>query len=258
MEFWKAIVLGIIQGVTEFLPISSSGHLVLFQKLFGLEEGALTFDVFLHFGTLIAVVLVFWEDIKNMILLKKSYRQLTLMIIVGTIPTGLMGVLFKDVFAQFFNSLPLVGVMWLITGTLLWASEKLSRNQWSIEKMKISDALTIGLAQGFAIIPGISRAGSTIITGLFRGLKREDAAKYSFLLSLPVIFGATLLEGKDMLNGVGQQIGFLNLALGMLAATISGYLAIRFLLKMIRERTLQPFAYYCWIIGIIAILSRFI
>lgn len=260
MTFWKAIFLGIVQGVTEFLPVSSSGHLVLFQTLFGIEEGALIFDTFLHFGTLLAIVFVYWEDVKKMVLLKKSHRHLTMMVLIGIIPAGLMGVLFQDLFETFFSTLSLVGVMWLITGALIWASEKYSRTGgFSIEQIKVSDALTIGLAQGFAIIPGISRAGSTIIMGLFRGLTRKDAARYSFLISLPTILGATILKGRSLILGgpiESMQITFI--FVGVVSAMLSGYLAIRFLLKMLQERSLIPFAYYCWILGVLSLLSQLI
>ncbi len=260
MTFWKAIILGIVQGATEFLPVSSSGHLVLFQTLFGLKEGALTFDVFLHFGTLLAVIAVYWEDVKNIILLKKSHRHLTLMILIGIIPTGLIGVLFKDVFAKIFGSLPIVGVMWLVTGTIIWTSEQLTDHGGGhgIKEMKPFDAITIGLAQGLAIIPGISRSGSTIVAGLFKGLKRTDAARFSFLVSVPVILGATLLEAKDLLGGQVETVGFGYIVVGTIAAIVSGYLAIRILLKMLHDRSLKPFAYYCWILGAIAVLSRFV
>lgn len=260
MTFWKAIFLGIVQGITEFLPVSSSGHLVLFQTLLGIKEGALIFDIFLHFGTLLAIIIVYWEDVKNMVLLKKSHRRLTLMVLIGIIPAGIMGVLFEDLFETFFSTLPLVGVMWLITGALIWVAEKYSKHGgFGIDQVKVSDALTIGLAQGFAIIPGISRAGSTIVIGLFRGLARGDAARYSFLISLPTILGATLLKAKSLvMGGPIETINFSFILVGVASALISGYLAIRFLLKMLEERSIKPFAYYCWILGVFAILSQFL
>ncbi|AZR72431.1 undecaprenyl-diphosphatase UppP [Anoxybacter fermentans] len=260
MDFtiWKAIILGIVQGATEFLPVSSSGHLVLFQSLFGLKEGALTFDVFLHFGTLIAIIIAFWTDIKKMLLFKKSHRHLIYMILIGIIPTGIIGISFKDLFEQFFQSVFIVGYMLLLTGVLLWTSESFAKGDRTLKEMNTIDALIIGFAQGLAIIPGISRSGSTIVAGYFRGLNRDLAARYSFLVALPVIFGATLLEVKDILEGGGGDVSLINIIAGTLAAVISGYVAIRFLLKIIREKSLKPFAYYCWFIGIIIIISQII
>lgn len=260
MDFalWKAVLLGLIQGATEFLPVSSSGHLVIFQSLFGLEVGALTFDIFLHFGTLIAVFIVFWPDIKEMLLFKKSHRHLTYMILIGIIPTGIIGVLFQDLFEQLFHSVLLVGCMLLFTGLILWFSETFPQGRKDLEGMKPIDAIFIGVMQGLAIIPGISRSGSTIVAGLTRGMKRDQAARYSFLVALPVVFGATLLEAKDIFQGAGGHVGFANLIAGTLAAILSGYFAIRFLLKMLREKSLKPFAYYCWVIGVITIVSQIV
>lgn len=257
MTVFKAIILGIIQGATEFLPVSSSGHLVLFESLFGIKEGALTFNVFLHFGTLIAIIIVFWNDIKSIILFKKSHRHLTTMILLGIIPTGIIGVLFKDIFEQLFGSVLLVGFMLLFTGGILYYSANFKEGNNDMEAIKPTDALTIGFIQGLAIIPGISRSGSTIVGGMFRGLRRDKAAEFSLLVSLPVILGATLLEAKDILQGAGGDVVISHVVAGTLAALISGYLAIRFLLRLLRERTLKPFAYYCWALGLLVILSQF-
>lgn len=256
MNLFEAIFLGVLQGATEFLPVSSSGHLVLFQSIFGLKEGALTFDVFLHFGTLVSVIVVFWDDIKEMLLFKKSHRHLIWMIIVGIIPTGIIGVFFKDTFERVFSSVLMVGLMLLVTGFILWISESFKKRGKDLANMKISDALTIGIIQGLAIIPGISRSGSTIVGGLFRGLKRDQAAKYSFFVAIPVIFGATLLEAKDILQGTGDQVPALYIICGTLAAMVSGYFAIRFLMKLLKERSLKPFAFYCWAVGLVTVISR--
>ncbi|MCK4260536.1 MAG: undecaprenyl-diphosphatase UppP [Halanaerobiales bacterium] len=256
LTIWKAILLGLIQGATEFLPVSSSGHLVLFQTFLGLNEGALTLDVFLHFGTLIAIVIVFWDDIISLITFKKSHRKLMYMIIIGMIPTGIIGVFFKDFFEELYKSVLVVGFMLLVTGGLLMLSETFAKKGKSINQMKGADAITIGIAQGLAIIPGISRSGTTIVAGLFRGLKRDEAARYSFLVAVPVILGATLLEGIDIFQGAGGNVGIENLVAGTVAAVISGYVAIRFLLKIIKERNLKLFAYYCWFIGLIVIISQ--
>ena len=253
----KTIILGIIQGATEFLPVSSSGHLVLAQKLFGITEGALTLSVFLHFGTLVAVVIALWDDVKGILLLKKSHRRLTFLILVGIIPTGIIGVAFKDLFEEAFNSVLVVGFMLLVTGALLWISEEYQTGRKSEEEMSFLDSIFVGLAQGLAIIPGISRSGSTIVGGFLRGLNRELAARFSFLVSLPVIFGATLLEVKDIIEmGTTGGVSITNIVIGTLAATISGYLAVRFLLDYIKKHSFKPFAYYVWGVGIIIILMN--
>lgn len=256
MNLFEAIFLGVLQGATEFLPVSSSGHLVLFQSLFGLKEGAMTFDVFLHFGTLVSVIVVFWDDIKEMLLLKKTHHHLIWMIIVGIIPTGIIGVFFKDIFEKVFSSVLMVGLMLLVTGFILWISESFKKRGKDLENMRVSDALTVGVIQGLAIIPGISRSGSTIVGGLFRGLKRDQAAKYSFFVAIPVILGATLLEAKDLVQGGGGSMPVLYIICGTLAAMVSGYFAIRFLMKLLKERSLKPFALYCWAVGLVTVISQ--
>ncbi|MGM0438257.1 MAG: undecaprenyl-diphosphatase UppP [Bacillota bacterium] len=253
MDFLNVVILGIVQGVTEFLPISSSGHLVIFQHFMEVKEG-LTLNVFLHFGTLLAVVLVFWEDIWAMITLKKKYRKLTYYVIIGSIPAGVIGILFEDLFERLFSTVTVVGFALLVTGTLLWISDRLEIKERKMEDMEISDSIVVGFAQAFAIIPGISRSGSTIVGGLFKGLNRQLAAKYSFLLSVPVIGGATLLKVKDLFTiGMGN-ITVLELLIGTFSAAIAGYFSIKLLLKLINQEKLSIFAYYCWILGLAIIL----
>ncbi|MDW7674928.1 MAG: undecaprenyl-diphosphatase UppP [Bacillota bacterium] len=254
MGVWEAILLGLIQGLTEFIPVSSSGHLVITQAFLGIREATLTFEVLVHFGTFLAVVVVFYKDIINII--KNPLQKLTLLIIAGAIPTGLMGIFFKDFFTGLFESELVVGIMLLVTGGILWITQKLPKGMKTDREMKVTDALFIGVLQGLAITPGISRAGTTIFAGLLRGLDREYAARFSFLLALPVIFGATLLELKDL---VGEPItGDLGLAylLGTLVAFISGYIAIKVLLKVLSDGKLYYFSYYCWLIGLTVIVRQ--
>jgi len=252
MEIIKVIILGIIQGITEFLPVSSSGHLVLFQHLLDVE-GALTLDVFLHFGTLLAVVIVYLDDIKGIITFRDEYRKLTIYIILGSVPAGVIGILFEDLFERLFSTVTVVGFMLLLTGLLLWLSDRVGKEERDLKEMNLSDAVVIGFAQAFAIIPGISRSGSTIVGGLFKGLNRKLAAKYSFLLSIPVIAGATLLKVKDIVSG-GLDADLLQLAVGTCSSLISGYFAIKLLLKLIDQEKLSLFAYYRWGLGILVIL----
>ncbi len=253
MELIKAVILGVVQGVTEFLPISSSGHLVLFQYFLNINEG-LTLDIFLHFGTLLAVVVVYWDDVLGMITLKKEYRKLTAYVLIGSIPAGVIGILFEDIFESLFSTVTVVGFTLLITGVLLWLSDRVRSEDRDLADMNIFDSIVIGSAQAFAIIPGISRSGSTIVAGLFKGLDRQLAAKYSFLLSIPVIGGATLLQTKDLLTvGLGG-ISLLQLVVGTVSSAIAGYFSIKLLLKLIDQEKLGIFAYYCWALGLVILL----
>lgn len=253
MNIFNSIILGIVQGITEFLPISSSGHLVLFQHFMNIEEG-LTLNVFLHFGTLLAVILVFWDDIIGMVTLRKEYRKLTYFVIIGSVPAGIIGVLFEDVFERLFSTVTVVGFALLLTGFFLWLSDRIKIGGKDIEEMTIIDSVIVGFAQALAIIPGISRSGSTIVGGLFKGLNRKLAAKFSFLLSVPVIGGATLLKVKDLISVGMGTISIAELFLGTISAAIAGYFSIRLLLKLINQEKLSIFAYYCWILGMAIIL----
>ncbi len=254
MELIKIFMLGLIQGLTEFLPISSSGHLVIFQSLFGITTNQLTIDLFLHFGTVIPVIIVFWNDIRDILLFKKEKRRLTWLIFIGIIPTGIIGIFFQDFFKGLFASVQVVGFMLLITGFLLILSEKLSQVRFKLDGMKGHNAVIVGIAQGLAVIPGISRSGSTIVASLLQGLDRESAARYSFLISLPVILGGGLLELKKVLS-----VGIVGLSWGMiftgvLSAAVSGYFAIKILLHILKKGSLRGFAYYCWGLGVLIIL----
>ncbi|AGB40707.1 undecaprenyl-diphosphatase UppP [Halobacteroides halobius DSM 5150] len=252
MSLIKVIILGAVQGLTEFLPVSSSGHLVLFRSLLGLEKN-IVLNVFLHFGTLLAVCIVYWDDVLDIITFKPKYRKFTIYLILGSVPAGVIGILFEDFITSLFTPTA-VGFMLLITGLLLWLSDKFDGTDRKMEEMNLMDALVVGSAQAFAIIPGISRSGSTIVGGLFRGLERKLAAKYSFLLSVPVIAGATLLKTLDLVKvGVGEE-SITYLVVGTLTAMIVGYLAIKLLLKLINQEKLSIFAYYCWILGVITII----
>jgi undecaprenyl-diphosphatase len=269
----EAIILGIIQGLTEFLPVSSSGHLVLFQQLFGLKEAELFFDVCVHLGTLAAVIVVFHREIQNIIaaLLRivSSARQketilqqiesdpelkMVLLIIIGFIPTAVLGLMFKSIADQLFSSSFLTGLMLMLTGLLLWLTRRANPNNKGadIEGFSRTKAFTIGIVQGLAIIPGISRSGSTISIGLLLGIDREVAARYSFLLSIPAIVGAGALSLK---NGLSQTDPAIRLSLlGAAAAALVGYGALKVLLRMVKKGRLYVFAPYCWLVGILAIL----
>ena len=260
IEISQAIFLGIVQGLTEFLPVSSSGQLVFFQSLFGMEEPQLFFDVMLHFGTLLAVLVYFRRDISgiirgigSMLTGKRKNEEgikFFFWILVATIPTGLMGLLFKDWFESLFSKPKIVGGMLLITGSILYLTRWVKREDRSLEKMKWIDAILIGIAQGIAIIPGISRSGATISMGLFCGLNRELAGRFSFLLSIPAILGATFLEMRKI-SGISE---LLFAAMGMVAAFGVGILSLAFLMKLIRVGKLSAFSYYCWATGMVMLL----
>lgn len=249
-----------VQGLTEFLPISSSGHLVFFQSNFGLREPHLFFDVMLHFGTLLAVIIYFRREIHAMgrglgrtILRKEAGKEgnkLLLFILLGTIPTGLMGFFLKDWFESLFTQPKTVGAMLLITGSILFSTRWIKNEGRPLEKMLWRDALLIGIAQGIAIIPGISRSGSTISVGLFCGLNRELAGRFSFLLSIPAILGATLLA----LQEVGSTIELQTVSIGTMTAFGVGFLSLSLLMRMIQKGKIHLFSYYCWAIGIFMLL----
>lgn len=271
MNFFESVFLGFVQGLTEFLPVSSSGHLVLMQNLLGMKEPALLFDTSLHVGTLLAVVIYFRKDLKMMLkegfrftrdlfrrettwrsLDENHYASLVLWTIVGTIPTGLIGLFFKEQLELLFASVPVVSIMLLVTGTFLlatrWIPERYSRRI----NIGLFTALAVGIAQGFAIVPGISRSGATIVCGLFFGLAREQAARYSFLLSIPAILGAVVLQMDA--EGMGK-VGGTALLTGFAAAAVVGLIALKLLVNLVRRGRLAYFAPYCWIVGIIGLLA---
>jgi len=268
MDIIPAIILGIIQGLTEFLPVSSSAHLVFMTDILGLPQNV-AFDTLLHIGTLVAVVAYFWKDLIQIIssfisslldilrgkfkegLEEKPFKKLSWLIIVGTIPAGIMGILLEKQFEALFNSVLYVGFFLIITGLLLWGAERVKLGNKDVKDISFKNALVIGVAQGIAIAPGISRSGATISAGLFSGLNRELAAKFSFLLSIPAILGAALVQVKDITTFDTSTVV---LIAGFVSAVIFGYLAIKLLLKIIKERTLMIFAYYCWIVGVAVII----
>lgn len=253
MTVLHAMFLGLVQGLTEFLPISSSGHLVIAQHFLNVNDGGLFFEVLLHVATLTAVIVAYWEDLWE--LLKKPFQKYTYLLIAGTIPTGIIGLAFKDDFDVLFSSVQTVGYMLLVTGVILLFAEYVSRIVFPSDKAKYWQAILIGLAQGLAITPGISRSGTTIATGMLVGLKREEAARFSFLMSIPVILGAAILEGKDVV--MTQHIDpslFLPYLMGAITAAISGYFAIKLLLGILNKGKLYYFSIYCWIVGILTLV----
>ena len=255
MNMLQAMSLGLLQGLTEFLPVSSSGHLAIAQHLIrGFEQPGILFDVILHLGTLLAVVLYFSADIKCLISAPWSksehaakYRRLLYLLMFGSIPTAIIGLAFKDLFADMFENMLLVGSMLLITGALLFAAQRWRYGKRSLSGITFTDAFLTGLAQAFAIAPGISRSGATISTLLFRGIDGESAARFSFLLSLPAVGGAALLSLGDLNALPVEQIPiYLS---GGAVAFFSGLGAIHLLLRIIAQQRLSVFALYCWAVA---------
>ena len=263
----KAILLGIIQGLTEFLPVSSSGHLVVFANILNFQESGIAFEVFVHFGTLISVLVAFRKELGAMILapyevwVKKSeneeikeFLMWDFYIIVATIPAVIVGLFFKDQIEQAFQSILLVFVMLLITGLLMFLTQYLKfRNV----KFNFKNTFIIGIAQSFAILPGISRSGSTIFTGMAQGMDREKVAKFSFIMSVPAILGAVVLKLNDMINNPPLSSEITGIALGTLFSAITGYLAIVLLMNVVKKGKLQWFGYYCFALGLIGLIWYF-
>ena len=247
----EILILAIIQGLTEWLPISSSGHLTIAQKLLGFNP-PLLFDVMLHFGTLVVVLIVFRIDILNIIkaLAKADFKtedgKIALFIVVGSIPIGILGFTFYEFLKSLFSNILAVGLALVFTGCFLFGSKK----KLGHGRLGFIDSLFIGFAQAIALIPGISRSGLTISVGLLRKVDKDLAFRFSFLLSLPAILGATVFESKELVLG---NIDVLLLFLGTVISMVIGYISLKFLQRIIMTERLHLFAYYCWIIGLLTI-----
>lgn len=272
MSYFEAIILGLVQGLAEFLPISSSGHLALLQYFFQINgENVLMFAVMMHVGTLISVFICYWKDIwelivelcltikdivtgKGLRLNERPVRKLGVMIIVATIPTGVIGILFNDIFESFYLSLVAIGTGFIITGVLMFLAERISFANRGIEQMNFRNAIFIGILQGIAICPGISRSGSTLVGGLTTGLKREFAVKFAFLISIPSILGSVVLELPDAIK-TGLEPGLLGpIVVGMVVAAVSGFIAIKGMIKIVSDKKLSYFSYYVWILGALTLV----
>lgn len=265
IEFLKYILLGIVQGACEILPISSSGHLVLAYALLGFEEVNLAFSVFLHFASLIAALIFLrkqvWRILKGsaLYLFKKDQEQKNnfhylLLLIISTAVTAVIGLIFKDQMAK-LSSVAFVGIALIINGFWILIFDHL-KGERRIDDLPLWKALIIGLGQGVGVLPGISRSGATIGTSICVGLKKEDAAEYAFLLFLPITLGATILEVQDLMTVDKSLIPAY--AAGFVLAFLTTYLALVFFLKIIRKRRLLPFAIYCFIVGLTATLVAFL
>jgi len=265
MVLLQGVVLGLVQGATEFIPVSSSGHLVLVPWALGWEPPGLLFDIMVHWGTLAALVAIFWRDLWDVAVacvrgfgsrdFGSPDARLGWYLILGTIPGVVLGVLFEDFFESLFSSPGAVAGLLLVTGTFLALAEWRGEGPRGIREMRVPDALWVGLAQAAAIAPGISRSGATIAAGMARGLRRAAAARFSFLLSIPIIFGAGVLQ-IARLPGVSDAAAQLPLmAAGFVSAALSGYFVVQFLLRYLQKHPLYPFAIYCWAVGLTVLVA---
>lgn len=263
MNIFEAVLLGIVQGLTEFLPISSSGHLVIFQNLLGFNEPELLLDVAMHLGTLAAVCLYLRSDIRDIVtgILSRDFHgpgaRLAWMVAAGTVPTVIIALVFRDSLEKAFSSVSLVGWMLIVTGCILLTPRLIrvrrsgSFSSTTTARVGLLSALVVGAAQGLAVTPGISRSGTTITAGLALGMDRDLAGRFSFLLSIPAIVGAVILQ-FDL--EAAQRVGIAPLISGFATAAIVGFFALKLLMGMLRKGHLHYFAPYCWVVGLAAIL----
>lgn len=257
MSLWEAIFLGVVQGLTEFLPVSSSGHLVITQFLLGIKQPGVVFEVLVHLGTFFSVVWVFREDLVRLVAGFQGdgeQRKFLALLGVSIIPTGLMGVFFSAYFKSAFHSVMLVGFMLLVTGSLLWLIQRFPRGYKDVKRMGVLDALLISVAQGAAIMPGVSRSGATITAALARRLTVETAVRFSFLMSLPVILGAALMEAREIFTEGAEAIPVIPYLAATIAAFLAGILAIKTFILLLRARKFRYFSYYTWFLGALVIL----
>ncbi|MBQ1880866.1 MAG: undecaprenyl-diphosphate phosphatase [Lachnospiraceae bacterium] len=279
MNVFQAILMGIVQGIAEFLPVSSSGHLAIFQNLLHIEtDTGLLFDVLLHLGTLLAIFVVFWKDIwrliveffgiiadffrrfsdPDLIVLSSGYRKFVLLIIVSTIPTAILGYVGRSFVEYASTTLLIPGIGLLITSFLLFICDRIGDGRKGIKKITYLNAFEIGMVQGVATMPGISRSGATIAACLMLGVKKETAVKYSFIMSIPAVLGAVVLEMKDAFGTKIPAGTLVSYIIGMVVAAIVGYFAIRFMIGVVRRKKYIYFSIYCLVVGIIAIIGHFV
>jgi len=255
MTTWQALLLGLVQGLTEFLPISSSGHLVFADYLLGVHNETIFFEVAVHLGTLLAVLVYFRKDLGMVVVdffKGGKGRHLGWMLILAMVPTAIIGLGFKDTFEAVFQQPRHAAVGLLITSALLFFAEKARQGDRPLTKVSWLNALLIGTLQGMAIMPGVSRSGSTIAAGLFSGLTRDAAARFSFLLSIPAILGAAVVTAKDF-AGIDASLVVPSIV-GVVASAISGYFAIGMLMAVLRKGTLYGFVIYTLVVGILGVI----
>jgi len=268
MTFLDALILGILQGVTEFLPISSSGHLVLGEAILGLDVEALkSFDVAVHMGTLVAIIIYFWKDFVGLIVgflslirvvkpkpKHDEYHHLILFIVVASVPAILVGLLLGDAIDYWFRNTLYVGLFMIIIAELFIIAEGKLKKFKKETKLKLGHAIIIGCFQALALIPGVSRSGSTIAAGIFQGISREKAARFSFLMAMPVIFGAGLLTMVKEMRGGEMTVELMPITVGFIASVVAGFASVYFLMKFLKNHTLKVFSIYLFVVGTISVI----
>ena len=293
MSLLESIILGFIQGVAEFLPVSSSGHLAIFKNFFGLKEAGIAFDILLHVGTLVAVFICFWSDIWELIVNgvgividacknigtffvnlinknKKDYnkkpyvevistpcRRYVMLIIVATIPTGIMGILLKDMIESVSATLIVPGICLLMTSIILLIADNAKDGNENEANVSYKKAGFVGICQGFATMPGISRSGTTVTACLLAGMDRAFAVKFSFIVSIPAILGAAVLDIPDLFKEGISGGELINYAAGTVVAAVVGYICIKTMLKIVRKKKFKVFSIYCAVMGLISIIGFF-
>lgn len=290
MTLTNSIILGLIQGLAEFLPISSSGHLAILKEILNVDAG-IVFDVMLHLGTLLAIFVAFWTDIRKLFvegiliirdffiniftffrnigrkkgegidyieIVGTPYRKFVMLVIVSTIPTGILGVVLKDIVEVASTSLIVVGICLIVTAVLLWISDKCIAGKKRPRQIKYGEAGIIGVVQGLATLPGISRSGSTITACLLCGFDRNFAIKYSFIMSIPAVLGAVVLELGEFMSMSITRPELINYIIGTVIAAVVGYICIKTMLVVVRGKKLKGFSYYCVIVGLFAIIYHFV
>jgi undecaprenyl-diphosphatase len=267
MTLFEAALLGTIQGITEFLPVSSSGHLVIVQSVMGIGEGALTFDAVIHFGSLVAIMWVFRSELT--LILRgltgsaseeaRTGRKLLLLLVIATLPLVAIGLLLRDLVDQAFATIWVTPIMLYLTGAFLLLAERFPGGKTGGEaQVSWRQALGIGLAQVLAVLPGMSRSGITIVAGMMAGLSRDLAARFSFLMAIPAISGAAILELRHALDPTTPSVaGPAALLVGTLAAGISTYYAVVLFLRFVKRGKLTPFAYYTWALATVVLFFAF-
>ncbi|MCL2620323.1 MAG: undecaprenyl-diphosphate phosphatase [Defluviitaleaceae bacterium] len=257
MSLLEAIILGLIQGLSEFLPVSSSGHLLVFHELFGITaEDNLTFIIVLNMGSLVPLLYTFRKDIWGLI--KKPFQKTTLLLVIATIPLVVTTLLFEGFIESAFFTVQFLPFGFILTGVALLLSDKLKKNTKNMDKLGVVDVVVIGCAQALAVIPGISRSGSTITTTMARGINRESAAKFSFLMSIPAAIGAMVFRASRIIADPAllEGLNFPNLIAGFITAAVSGYVAINFMLSIVKKAKLKYFLYY--IIALVVVIFVFL
>ncbi|HIU67756.1 MAG TPA: undecaprenyl-diphosphate phosphatase [Candidatus Caccomorpha excrementavium] len=288
MSLLQAIIMGIVQGVAEFLPISSSGHLAIFKHILNIDmDTGLLFDVLLHLGTLVAIFIAFWKDIRELIVegfgilgaffsnigiffgnlggkkreyrkvINSPYRRFVMLILVSTIPTGIMGILLQSVIESASETILIPGIFLIFTAVLLLIADRVQTGTKQADGATWLDAGVIGVAQGFATMPGLSRSGTTIAACLLCGFDRNFAVKYSFIMSIPAVLGAVLLEVKDFSPGDIPGSELISYLIGTVAAAVVGYICIKTMLVVVRGKKFRYFSVYCLAVGVIAVAVHF-